>query len=127
MSRPNSLDQLITKNVPDLRIVEDELWQAVKDRQRGSRNLTAAKPAKTLEGKDRIGFWTHQRPKHLLTGLARCGCCGGGYTKISATLLGCAAARNKGTCDNRLNVRVEQFRRDRSLRSAGAADGPCDL
>ena len=37
----------------------------------------------------------------------RCGVCGGGYHKISATLFGCAAARNKGTCDNRLNIRVE--------------------
>jgi site-specific DNA recombinase len=37
----------------------------------------------------------------------RCGACGGGYIKISANLFGCAAARNKGTCDNRLNIRTE--------------------
>jgi site-specific DNA recombinase len=46
-------------------------------------------------------------PCYLLTGLMRCGVCGGGYTKISANLFGCAAARNKGTCDNRLNIRTE--------------------
>ena len=37
----------------------------------------------------------------------RCGACGGGYTKISSNLFGCATARNKGTCDNRLNIRVD--------------------
>ena len=46
-------------------------------------------------------------PCYLLTGLMRCGVCGGGYTKISANLFGCAAARNKGTCDNRLNIRTD--------------------
>ena len=46
-----------------------------------------------------------RRPKHLLAGLAKCGVCGGGYTLISEHLLGCATARNKGTCDNRLNIR----------------------
>lgn len=30
---------------------------------------------------------------------------GGGYTIISKDLLGCATARNKGTCGNRLNIR----------------------
>ncbi|MET4023205.1 hypothetical protein ABIB73_007234 [Bradyrhizobium sp. F1.4.3] len=29
----------------------------------------------------------------------------GGYTMISKDLLGCATSRNKGTCDNRLNIR----------------------
>jgi len=36
----------------------------------------------------------------------RCGVCGGAYSKINVNLFGCAAARNKGTCDNRLNIRV---------------------
>ncbi len=41
----------------------------------------------------------------MLSGLVRCGACGGGYSKISSNLLGCSTARNKGTCDNRLNIR----------------------
>jgi site-specific DNA recombinase len=40
-------------------------------------------------------------------GVAKCGACGGGYVKISQNLFGCAAARNKGTCDNRLNIRIQ--------------------
>jgi len=42
-----------------------------------------------------------------MTGLAKCGACGSSYVKISANLFGCAAARNRGTCGNRLNIRVE--------------------
>jgi site-specific DNA recombinase len=41
----------------------------------------------------------------MFSGLMRCGECGGAYTKISANLFGCATARNKGTCRNRLNIR----------------------
>src|SRR5215213_1361858 len=35
------------------------------------------------------------------------GACGASYVKISANLFGCAAARNRGTCDNRLNIRLD--------------------
>ncbi|MEA2916089.1 MAG: site-specific recombinase [Bradyrhizobium sp.] len=41
----------------------------------------------------------------VLAGLMKCGRCGSGYTLISKDLLGCAAARNKGTCNNRLKIR----------------------
>lgn len=50
--------------------------------------------------------WIEQQ-KYLLAGLLKCGCCGSAYTLISKRLLGCAAARNKGTCSNRLNIRVD--------------------
>ncbi|WP_183754639.1 hypothetical protein [Pseudochelatococcus contaminans] len=40
---------------------------------------------------------TRRRPKYLFSGLTKCSCCGGGYSAISATLIGCATARNKGT------------------------------
>jgi site-specific DNA recombinase len=46
-----------------------------------------------------------QRAKYLFSGLTRCACCGGGYSMISQTLVGCSTARNKGTCKNRLNIR----------------------
>jgi hypothetical protein len=46
-----------------------------------------------------------RRPKYLFAGLTRYSCCRGGYTLISKELLGCATARNKGTCDNRVNIR----------------------
>jgi hypothetical protein len=36
--------------------------------------------------------------------LIKCGTCGGGYVQISKTHLGCATARNKRTCNNRLGI-----------------------
>ncbi len=104
VSRPNEPDKLIIKDAPELRIVDDDLWQAVKARQADASKRAFPKTAPSRNNDTpaaKTGFWSNQRPKHLLTGLMRCGVCGGGYHKISATLFGCAAARNKGTCDNR--------------------------
>ena len=43
----------------------------------------------------------------LLSYLLKCGCCGGGFSKVSQNHYGCSTARNKGTCDNRLTVRQD--------------------
>jgi site-specific DNA recombinase len=122
VSRPNPPESWVITEVPELRIVDDELWQAVKSRQTKARKQDASSgalasgadfcastetSARNTGTQPKSGFWSHQRPKYLLTGLMRCGTCGGGYTKISANLFGCATARNKGTCDNRLNIRTD--------------------
>jgi site-specific DNA recombinase len=46
-----------------------------------------------------------RRPSYLLSGLLKCGTCGGGFSKISQSHYGCSTSRNKGTCDNLLTVR----------------------
>jgi hypothetical protein len=50
-----------------------------------------------------------RRPNYLLSGLLKCGTCGGGFSKISQSHYGCSTARNKGTCDNLLTVRREKL------------------
>ena len=40
----------------------------------------------------------------MLSGLAKCGVCGGGFVTISQTHMGCSTARNKGMCGNRLAI-----------------------
>ncbi|WP_264820928.1 recombinase family protein [Acetobacter malorum] len=99
VSRLNPESEWVLQNVPDLRIIEQDLWDAVKARQ-----------SKTTWSQKSRGTGTHplnalQRPTHLLTGLIKCGCCGGGFSMISKNHLGCATARNKGTCKNRLTIR----------------------
>jgi len=116
VSRPNPPESWVITEVPKLRIVDDELWQAVKARQAEARKraFSRGESASSIDepnddigrAQPKTGFWSNQRPKHLLTGLMRCGVCGGAYSKINVNLFGCAAARNKGTCDNRLNIRV---------------------
>jgi len=98
VSRLNPEGEWVIQEVPELRIIDDALWRQVKERQQAlSYGPLDGGPASAMNGR--------RRPKHLLAGLVMCGCCGGGYTLISADLLGCATARNKGTCSNRLNIR----------------------
>ena len=60
----------------------------------------------------------------LLSYLLKCGCCGGGFSKVSQDHYGCSTARNKGTCDNRLTVRQEELEGMVHRRPAIAPDGP---
>jgi hypothetical protein len=99
-ARPNPPEAWVVEEVPDLRIIDDDLWQAVKARQGDLKVPKRPKPGEP-------GFWDRRRPRYLLSGLVRCGRCGGGYSMISQTLMGCSTARNKGTCGNRLNIRRE--------------------
>ncbi|KGM34183.1 recombinase family protein, partial [Inquilinus limosus] len=98
VSRLNPESEWVAQEVPELRIVDQDLWEAAKRRQRAM----AIGPAGETDDNPMLD---RRRPSHLFAGLVKCGCCGGGYAKISKDLLGCATARNKGTCDNRLNMR----------------------
>lgn len=97
VSRLNPESEWVIQEVPELRIVEQDLWDAVKARQA---ETTFSQPERGNEALN-----DRRRPRHLFAGLIRCGRCGGGYSMISKDLLGCSTARNKGTCDNRLNIR----------------------
>jgi site-specific DNA recombinase len=99
VSRLNPQSEWVIREVPELRIVDQGLWDRVKLRQAELRKNTRPDCCELRP------FWTTARPKYLLSGLLRCGACGGAYTKINASLFGCALARNKGTCSNRVNIR----------------------
>lgn len=98
VSRPNPESEWVVHEVPDLRVVDQSLWDDVKVRQ-------ASLAFDTSGGEGGNPMNDRRRPKHLLGGLIKCGCCGGGYSLISKDLLGCSTARNKGTCSNRMNIR----------------------
>ena len=93
VTRLNDECEWITQEVPELRIVPQELWDKAKARQK---DLDARKP----------GLWRRNRPRYLLSGLIKCGECGGGYSKINTTHYGCSATRNKGesVCTNRKTI-----------------------
>ncbi len=97
VSRLNPESAWIITDVPELRIISDALWQRVKDRQQSvKRDSNGERP-----------FWDRRRPRYLLSGLVTCGCCGGGYTAVGRTHLGCATSRDKGTCDNKATIKRE--------------------
>nr|WP_081762311.1 MULTISPECIES: recombinase family protein [Paracoccus] len=103
-ARPNPEEEWVIQVAPELRILDDDLWNAVKARQ--EKNKIARKENGEAD-LSRIN--TRRRPKYLFSGLTKCSCCGGGYSAISATLIGCSTARNKGTCDNRINIRRDEL------------------
>ncbi|MFO1344697.1 MAG: recombinase zinc beta ribbon domain-containing protein [Rhodocyclaceae bacterium] len=41
--------------------------------------------------------------------MTKCGCCGGGFTVINLDRMGCSAARNKGTCENKRTIGREEL------------------
>ncbi|GAB1714972.1 MAG: Recombinase [Nitrobacter sp.] len=98
VSRLNPESEWVIQDVPELRIVDQEVWDAAKARQKSLAYEPPTEPGENTLNERR-------RPKHLFTGLVKCGCCGNGYTMISKDLLGCFGARNKGICENRLNIR----------------------
>ncbi|MGC9420007.1 MAG: recombinase family protein, partial [Rhodovulum sp.] len=77
-ARPNPPEDWVIHEVPDLRIVDEALWLAVKARQAALKRPHGAGGENT--------FRDRRRPKYLLSGLTRCGACGGG----------CASSDNLG-------------------------------
>jgi DNA invertase Pin-like site-specific DNA recombinase len=98
-ARLNPSDIWIVEDVPNLRIVGQDLWDRVKARQKATRSDVISKSVTRSE--------RARRPRHLLSGLLTCGCCGGGYTVVGKSYYGCANARNKRTCDNRVTIKIE--------------------
>ena len=97
-SRARADIELVTTDVPELRIVPQELWKRVKERQ-ARLDAVAALVASDCAASSTpapVTFWRKQRPRFLFSGIMRCGACGSGFTKISAHHFGCAGARLKG-------------------------------
>ncbi|WP_138933221.1 recombinase family protein [Roseovarius arcticus] len=98
---PNPPEAWVRETVPDLQIIHQDLWDQVKARQGATR-----KEILTARDEDN-GPQAHKarRPRYLLSGTVECSDCGAGYIMISADRMGCSAARNRGTCDNRKTIR----------------------
>ena len=99
VSRINPPEDWITIEVPELRIVDDGLWQAAKDRQ----NELSIKYANSIEAvraahANRLNR-TH-RPRSLLSGLLECGSCGGSYALRGQDRYGCSNHVMNGSCEN---------------------------
>lgn len=85
-------------DAPELRIVEQDLWQRVQARRQGRRHVVPG---------NKVG----RTPKYLFSGLLRCGTCGGAYTVKSRTYYACATHRNRGPaiCANSHHVQRDRL------------------
>lgn len=90
MSRLNPEGEWVITDVPHLRIIDQDTWDAVKAYQRKLDDVPV--------------FNLKKRPPNLLSYLLACGECGGGMSIVAARRYGCSTARNKGTCGNRTTI-----------------------
>jgi len=122
VSRLNPREEWIITEVPELRIVDDALWARVKARQG---EIDATPRVKAIR---KSRFWEKRRATHLLTGLLRCGRCGGGFASVGKDYLACSAARKQSTCTQNRSYRrgelegiVLELLRDRLMRPEAVA------
>lgn len=102
VSQLNPPELWIVADAPQLRIIDDDLWNL-------ARSLQESRSRETRPDTGRGPDWRQRRPKHLFSGLIKCAACGGGMSLISRVYYGCAANRNKGTCTNRLTLRLDRL------------------
>jgi site-specific DNA recombinase len=98
----NPVKDWIVTDVPELRIIDDILWNQAQ-------NLQNSRARETRPDINQCPDWQHRRPKHLFSGLIKCAECGGGVSLVSRVYYGCSTRRNKGTCKNRLTVRLDRL------------------
>ncbi len=110
VSRPNPEAEWIRTEVPELRIVDDELWQRVKLRQTElAKQFEATIKGVQAARAERLNRL--RRPAFLLSGLLTCGCCGGKYGIVVNDRYGCLGHFRKGTCDNGRTIRRDDIER----------------
>ena len=108
VSRANPESQWVRTEVPHLRIVDDELWQAVRARQQEISAVFGPNLANTREGRAKRLHMAN-RPSFLLSGLLVCGCCGGTIGVITASRYGCLNHIRRGTCENGRSISREKL------------------
>ena len=84
LARLNPRHEWICQDVPELRIIDEDLWDRVQARKARYSSQTGNK---------------RQSKKRLLSGLIKCGRCGGGMTIARCDRYYCSARREKGICD----------------------------
>jgi len=104
VSRANPESEWVRVEVPQLRIVNDDLWQAVKQRQEAL--VEQYKP--TVVGvlaAQASRMHLARRPAYLLSGLLECGLCGGKVGVVVHDRYGCLNHHRRHICGNSRTIR----------------------
>ncbi|MEI6202749.1 MAG: recombinase family protein [Enhydrobacter sp.] len=105
LSRLNPKSEWVIEQVPGLRIIDQDQWQAVAGR------LAEIRSDPMVVKRMASRFWELRRPKFITTGRVTCGDCGRPMAVIGKDYLGCNHARRRGTCENRASVRRSAIER----------------
>ena len=92
LSRVNPRDQWVVEEVPELQIVSQALWDSCADRLQDLADSPASRALKA--GK----FWLKKRPRHVLSGLVKCGHCGENMVIVGQDYLRCGSANRNSGC-----------------------------
>ncbi len=94
VSRLNPEHEWVITDVPALRIIDEGTWNI----------------AQTIKARysSRCGN-KRQTKKRLLTGLIKCGSCGGAMTIIGRERYYCSAKRERGTCDSSVGIKAAEI------------------
>lgn len=94
LERPQG--EWVIQEAPELQIVSQSAWDAVKRRQKRRQIDRSASSGPRGRGK----------PRYILSGLLKCGCCGGNYILTDYYRYGCAVHKDRGdaVCSNRIKV-----------------------
>ena len=100
-NRPRDENEWVISERPDLRIIDDSLWSAVKKEQERRRNKTKSKHGKTHKAA-RSGPGS----KFILSGILKCSNCGADYITIAPKKFGCRNAYRAGesVCTNKNKI-----------------------
>lgn len=127
VARLNPESEWIITEVPELRIIDDATWQAVKTRQTQITTQYAGVIAGIHAANNPLNR-TH-RPKSLLSGLLLCGCCDGPYTLRGQGRFACSNHLDTNTCSNgrtitraKIEQRVLDGLRDKLMAPEAAAE-----
>lgn len=101
LSRPNPREEWRSIDAPQLRIVEQSVWEQ-------------AYALKAEKG--HLASHMKRRAPHLLPGLLRCGCCKSGMSvhdrdKTGKTRVRCSVVRESGSCSNRRIIYLRDIER----------------
>jgi DNA invertase Pin-like site-specific DNA recombinase len=92
--RPLAKEEWRSKEVPELRIVDQEVWDTVQ-----------AEIARRSQGPAHA----QRRPKHWLSGLGVCSVCGSPYTRAGRDQWSCAKRSKGGACTNGHTVATKRY------------------
>ena len=90
-------EEWITTEHPELAIVSPEQWQAAQ-----------ARHSRRTKGAGRPG----RPPRHLLSGILRCGGCGGPLVVVDRYNYACGRSKDRGTCPAPIRVSIKDAERE---------------
>ncbi|WBH17052.1 recombinase family protein [Sphingomonas radiodurans] len=94
--RVNPESAWVTEDVPHLRIIDQEAWEAARERHARSESLPLHRRV---------------RSRRMLSGLGVCGLCGESWIVIGSERWGCTKHKSDGSCTNNRQITTDQFER----------------